>query len=92
MSNIIREPIRLSHNAVAVIHVFSRLDSLRDLWMIDSEDYLTEDWEVETRAAKQFLEQLDGQYNIRFLQALRKECDLYIKEWEDRCNKEKDDE
>ncbi len=85
MSNIIRKPIRLSRHAVCIIHVFSRCDGLRDLWMIDSEDYVEEDWGVEKDAAKQFVEQLDGQYNIRFLQALRAECDSHIKEWEERC-------
>ncbi len=70
---ITREPIQLTRHAVAVIHIFARHDKIQDLGMLDDEEYEKECWDRHTKAAKQFIEQLEGYWTPRFLQALRDE-------------------
>ena len=70
---ITREPIHLTGHAVAVIHIFARHDSWEDMEILENEEYEKECWDRNTKAAKQFIEQLDGYWTPLFLQALRDE-------------------
>jgi len=66
-------PIILNKNAVAVIHIFKREDSLSDIWLFDSDEIQAQvrnDWEL---AAKSFVEQLEQNWSISFMKALKKE-------------------
>lgn len=51
--------------------------------MVDSEQYEIERTEMWENAAKQFVEQLDGQWCTHFMECLKKEIDNKIKEHDD---------
>jgi len=73
------KPIYLNKNAVALITVFTRYDNIEDMWITDYPEY-DEDYEkVAAEAAKEFMEQLDEQYNELFLRALKKEINERLK-------------
>lgn len=66
-----RTPIILNGNAVAVIHIFQRPDKLEDLWVYDYIDdyYYKNDVNHSQKykdAAKQFIQQLEGQACFSF--------------------------
>ena len=81
-SDCIQRPIRLNHNTVILMHLFSRDSELIEMWLHDEEDYQKDNYESDRYAAKQFIEQLQGEWNMRFMIALRDEADAIIKEWE----------
>jgi len=81
---VIQEPIRINNNAIAVVHIFTRTSDFGELWMSDDEQYMLENHDNDAKSAKQFIEQLCGYENMRFLIALRAEADSLIKEWEKR--------
>lgn len=83
-SEIIREPIQLSRTAIAVIHVFDKHDHLEDLWMADVEQYYREMHDTYSNAADQFVEQLEGEWNMKFMYALRDRIQKEIDEFEER--------
>ena len=84
-----RRFIQLDHNTVMLIHLFEKdLDhSFEDIWLNDFTKVAEYDYNLYEIAAKQFIVQLEGNYCISFLKALREECDKIIEE--DRIRKEK---
>ena len=74
-----RKPIYLNKNAVALITVFTRCDKLEDMWVTDYPEYGEDYKKVAEESAKQFIEQLEGQYNKLFLKALKKEVSQRLK-------------
>lgn len=79
------KPVVLNHNTVAVIHLFKRHDELMDMFLSDSSKYMEDSYDLLFKeSAKQFLENLQGEYCIAFLQALKEQIEPIIKEWEDR--------
>ena len=74
-----RKPIYLSKNAVALITVFTRPDKIEDMWTTDYPEYDEDYKKVAEESAKEFMEQLDGQYNGLFLRALKKEINERLK-------------
>jgi len=68
-NKIIRTPILLNKNTVALIHVFHRHDHLEDIWIFDVDKYQEEITEAHEKAAKQFVEH----WTRRFMEALRNE-------------------
>ena len=74
-----RKPIYLNKNAVALITIYTRPDNLEDLWTTDYSEYNESYKQVAEEAAKEFIEQLDGQYNKLFLRALKKEINERLK-------------
>jgi len=71
---ITREPIRLSQDAIAVIHIFTQ-DKFLDYWMLDSDNYCKELTELYKKAAKQFTEQLSEYWTPAFMKALKTEIE-----------------
>jgi hypothetical protein len=80
MEKIRRTPILINNHAVALLHIFTRYDHLEDLWTVDADGLDKEKWEMYDEAAKQFVEQLEDQWCIKFMEALRDEIDKQIKE------------
>jgi len=76
-----RKPIYLNKNAVALITVFTRPDHIEDMWTTDYPIYNEDYKKVAAEAAKEFMEQLDEQYNELFLRALKKEINERLKLW-----------
>jgi hypothetical protein len=76
---LIRKPIYLNKNAVALINVFTRPDKIEDFWIMDFSGYPEDHKKVAEEAAEQFMEQLDGQYNELFLRALKKEINKRLR-------------
>ena len=73
---IIREPIRLSRNCLAIINIFTRYDDIEDVvWLSDIDSYNEKEWDLMDKAAKQFISQLKGHWCVRFLEQLRNEID-----------------
>ena len=79
-----REPIILSDHAVAVINIFTRTNSLEDLWILDvpewEEEYVKNLRDNHERAAKQFVEQLEGYWTPAFMKALKNEIESRLKD------------
>lgn len=67
-----RTPIVLNKNAVALIHIFSKHDRLDDMWIIDT-DWMSNHQNYR-ESAKEFLDQLEGEYCDLFLEQLALEC------------------
>jgi len=86
-SDCIQQPIRLNKNTVVLMHLFKRTSEIIELWLHDDEDYMTDNYEGDRRSAKLFIEQLQGQQNMRFMMALRDEAAAQVKEWEAKCSK-----
>ena len=78
----IQRPIRLNNNTVVVMHLFSRTSELIEMWLHDEGDYIADNYSGDLMAAKLFIEQLQGQWNMRFMIALRDEANTIIEEWE----------
>jgi hypothetical protein len=72
--SIIRKPIILDKNTIALIQVFKRGDSLADLWIHDIEKHEEEEWMLYLDSARQFLDQLENNWTPRFLMELMKAC------------------
>jgi len=74
-----RKPIYLNKNAVALITVFTRYDNIEDVWITDYPDYDEDHKKIAEEAARQFMKQLEGQYNKLFLRALKREINKRLK-------------
>jgi outer membrane lipopolysaccharide assembly protein LptE/RlpB len=74
-----RKPIILNSHCVMLIHLFKRFDDLEDLWMHDQEAGLMPP-ELYRDAAKQLIEQLEGQYCDLFIDELNKQIQTIRKE------------
>jgi len=85
MIKVIQEPIRLDHHTILLLHIFTRCDNFADLWLVDSKQYVEEDYNYK-EPAKKFFKQFKDVSCIAFLQALRDEINVPIKEWKDRVN------
>jgi hypothetical protein len=62
-----RKPIYLNPHAVALIHIFTKTDKMDDCWMLDT------DWafhDTYKEAAKEFVNQLEGQQCDSFIENL----------------------
>lgn len=66
-NNIIRTPIQLDKNTLAIIHIFERKDHLEDIWMFDSDKYEEELWRNFDQSAKQFIDQIIDKVSPHFL-------------------------
>lgn len=71
-NNIIRTPIQLDKNTLAIIHIFERKDHLEDIWMFDSDKYEEELWRNFDQSAKQFIDQIIDKVSPHFLMELIK--------------------
>ena len=80
MTKIRREPILINNHAVAIIHIFDRLDHLEDLWTADSDAFQEEKLEMYKEAATQFISQLEEQWTPSFMMALRDGINNELKE------------
>ena len=84
-----RRFIQLSRNVAILIHIFEKdLDhSWEDIWLQDFTEVCERDHFLYKEAAKQFIDQLEGNWCVAFLEALRDECDKHIQEHRERCKK-----
>ena len=84
-----RRFIQLSRNIAILIHIFEKdLDhSWEDIWLQDFTGVCERDHFLYKEAAKQFIDQLEGNWCVAFLEALRDECDKHIQEHKERCKK-----
>ena len=72
-----RHPIILSKNTAIVIHVYTRLDRICDMWMYDDDMPYFCDNEI---AAKQLIDQLEDHWTPAFLLVLRDRITETLKE------------
>jgi len=70
-----RKPIILNHDTIVLLQIFKRRDYItEDMWI---QDYIDEERSFKDdaqEAAKQFIEQLEGENNGAFMMALAREC------------------
>jgi hypothetical protein len=81
MKNYERQPIKLSHHSVAIIKLFKRTDYFEDSWSEEFDDI--QEWldgEKYESAANQFVKQLEGEWNIKFMEELHNKIESLIKE------------
>ena len=74
-----RKPIILNPHCVLLIHLFKRCDNLEDLWANDQEEGMMRP-ELYSDAAKQLIDQLEGQYCDLFIEELNKQIQKIRKE------------
>lgn len=84
-----RRFIQLDRNTAILIHIFEKDKdhSWEDMWLHDFTGVYEKDHLLYKEAAKQFLDQLEGNWSIAFLKALRDECDKHIQEHNEKCKK-----
>lgn len=82
MTKCINTPIRLSKNAVAIVHMFTRHNDIGEVYMMDDEQYEEESYNCYEESANEFINQLSDQYCMAFLQALNKRIEKELDEWE----------
>ena len=75
-----RMPIYLHKNAVALITIFKRVDHLEDIWVADYPDYDEDYDKINKEAARQFIDQMEGQWTPRFLIALKSEIEKRLRD------------
>lgn len=84
-----RKFIQLSRDVVMMLHLFKKdsAHSWEDAWLHDFEQVEEVDYRLYEEAAKQFINQLEGNWSVAFLTALRNVCDKVIeadtKYWEE---------
>ena len=76
-----REPIKLSSHAMMLIHLFTRTDRLEDICWLDGDLTNGVPGRPYRKAARQMMNQLEGQHCIAFLLALRDEINHEVAEW-----------
>ena len=75
-----RFPIMISTHDCLVVHVFSRTDKIEDIFLYaDHESKMYSDYEMFEIAAKQLINQLEGNYCDLFLEELIKVCQDKLK-------------
>lgn len=84
-----RRFIQLSRDIGMLIHLFEKDSehSWEDIWLQDFVGVYEKDHLLYKDAAKQFIDQLEGNWCVAFLEALRDECDKHIQEHRERCKK-----
>ena len=82
MGKVKRTPIVINNHAVAVVHIFTRHDHFEDMWMSEIEDCEIETYGQQEKAAEQFIAQLEDQWSITCMKALRDAADKRIIEFE----------
>lgn len=84
-----RRFIQLSRDIGMLIHLFEKDSdhSWEDIWLQDFTGIYERDALLYEEAAKQFINQLEGNYCIAFLEALRDECDKHVQKHRERCKK-----
>lgn len=84
-----RKFIQLSRNIGMLIHLFEKdFDhSWEDVLLQDFTGVYERDHFLYRDAAKQFIDQLEGNWCVAFLEALRDECDKHIQEHREQCKK-----
>ena len=77
-----RKFIQLNRDTALLLHIFTKDSdhSWEDIWLQDLTGVYEKDILLYEEAAKQFIDQLEGQWCRGFLQALRDECDKRIQE------------
>ena len=77
-----RKFIQLNRDTALLLHFFTKDSehSWEDIWLQDLTGVYEKDILLYEEAAKQFIDQLEGLWCIRFLRALRDECDKRIQE------------
>lgn len=84
-----RKFIQLNRDVVMMLHLFKKdsAHSWEDAWLHDFEQVEEADYRLYEEAAKQFINQLEGNWSVAFLTALRNACDKVIesdtKYWEE---------
>ena len=80
-----RFPIQISSHALAVIHIFSRQDCIEDMcFLTDCVKLDKKYYGLPAVAAKQFIDQLQGQWNASFMMALRDGIDEELKKGDEK--------
>lgn len=69
-----RTPIIINKNAIALIHLFTKFDSLDDCYLHDIESYYIKNSECYKDAANQLIEQLEGEWCMAFIEELALLC------------------
>lgn len=69
-----RTPIVLNKNTIAMLHIFTKLDNLEDMFFQDFEPYIEENYQQHKKAANELMNQLEDHYCTAFLEALIVEC------------------
>jgi len=84
-----RKFIQLDRNVCMLIHLFEKDDdhSWEDVWLQDFTGVYEKDCLLYKDAAKQLIDQLEGNWCVAFLEALRDECDKHVQEHIERCKK-----
>lgn len=84
-----RKLIQLNRDVAILLHLFKKdaAHSWEDAWLHDVEQVEEADYKLYEESAKQFINQLEGNWSIAFLTALRNVCDKVIesdtKYWEE---------
>ena len=90
-----RKFIQLDRDIAILIHLFRKDPdhSWEDAWLHDFTDVAEKDFFLYKEAAKQFIDQLEGNWCRAFLEALRDECNARIEQDLINCGlKQKDNE
>lgn len=87
-----RKFIQLCRNTAILIHIFEKDKdhSWEDVWLHDFTGVYEKDHLLYKEAAKQFIDQLEGNWCVAFLEALRDECNKRI-EQDNKFKKESND-
>lgn len=83
-----RSPIVLSHNTIALLHIFEKDNKLSDLWIMDTDWVLRQDYKD---SAKQFISQLEDHWCDAFLEEMILEMGKMYKESRSRCTDGEED-
>ena len=84
-----RKFIQLNRNTAMLIHLFEKDSdhSWEDIWLQDLTGIYEKDMLLYKEAAEQFVNQLEGQLCIAFLEALRDECNKHIEDHKENIKK-----
>lgn len=73
MSDTRRIPIVMSEHSIALLTIFKRTDYIDDLWAVD---WIMEECQGRhKRSARQFIEAMEGNWSVSFLESLKDEID-----------------
>lgn len=72
-----QKPILINKNCIALIQLFTRTNTFTE--MILSEYEIEDIRDAHSLAAKEFVNQLEGQWCVDFMEKLREEIDMTIK-------------
>ena len=84
-----RKFIQLNRDIAMLIHLFEKDSnhSWEDIWLQDLTGIYEKDMLLYKEAAEQFINQLEGQWCIAFLEALRDECNKHIEDHKENIKK-----